>query len=57
MLKTGDADFDAVDDALAWVTVLDETTALARASAESRRELGTHGTPFSARDAYIAGAV
>ncbi|WP_134670237.1 PIN domain-containing protein [Halorussus marinus] len=54
--KSGPADFDAVDGALGWVTVVDKTPALARAAAELQNDLATSGSPLSARDAFIAGA-
>jgi predicted nucleic acid-binding protein len=54
--KSGPADFEAVDGALSWVTVIDETRDLARTAAELQNELVNGGTPLSARDAFIAGA-
>lgn len=54
--KSGPAEFDAVDDALQWLTVIDETSELARAAGELQSELQGQGEPLAARDAYIAGA-
>ena len=51
----GEADFDAVDGALEWLTVLEETGALARAAGELQDELRRRGEPLAARDAFIAG--
>lgn len=56
VFKTGPADFDAVDRALRWLTVVDETAALARAAGELQNELHERGEPLAARDAFIAGA-
>lgn len=56
VFKTGAADLDAGDGALEWVTVVDETAALARAAAELRNELRRRGEPLAARDAFVAGA-
>jgi len=56
VFKSGPADFDAVDDALEWLTVVEETPALARASAHLQNELAETGRPLAARDAFIAGA-
>jgi hypothetical protein len=56
VVETGAADFDAVDGAPEWVTVVDETAALARAAAELRNELRRRGEPLAARDAFVAGA-
>lgn len=56
VFKTGTADFDVVDEALSWVTVVDETGGLARAAGELQNELHDGGDPLAARDAFIAGA-
>lgn len=56
VFKTGPADFDAVDRSLGWLTVVDETAALARAAGELQNELHERGEPLAARDAFIAGA-
>ena len=56
VFKTGPAEFDAVDRALGWLTIVEETAALARAAGELQNELRTRGTPLAARDAFIAGA-
>jgi hypothetical protein len=55
VFKTGSADFDAVDGALEWLTVIDETAELGRSAAELQDELHRRGEPLSARDAYIVG--
>lgn len=55
VFKTGPAAFDAVDGALEWVTVIEETAAHARSAGELQDELQHRGEPLSARDAYIAG--
>jgi len=56
VFKTGPAEFDAVDGALEWLTVVEETAKLARAAGELQVELHRRGEPLAARDAYIAGA-
>jgi predicted nucleic acid-binding protein len=56
VFKTGPADFDAVERALSWLTVVDETAMLARAAAELQNDLRARGEPLAARDAFIAGA-
>jgi|GEM_PF-255491 len=56
VFKSGPADFDAVDDALRWVTPIDDAAGFARAGAALQQELLDAGTPLSARDAFIAGA-
>jgi predicted nucleic acid-binding protein len=50
VFKTGPAEFDAVDRALGWLTIVEETAALARAAGELQNELRTRGTP-NARNA------
>ena len=55
VFKTGPADFEAIDGALAWLEVVEETRSLARAAAELQDALQERGTPLGARDAYIAG--
>jgi hypothetical protein len=54
--KSGAADFDAVDDALDWLVVADESARLARDAAELLAFVASRGSPLAARDAYIAGA-
>jgi tRNA(fMet)-specific endonuclease VapC len=54
--KSGPADFDAVDGALGWLTVIDETADLARAAGELQDDLHGRGEPLAARDAFIAGS-
>lgn len=54
--KSDPADFNAIDGALGWLTIVEETRDLARAAAELQNRLANDGTPLAARDAYIAGA-
>lgn len=49
-------DFDAVDGALAWLTVVDGSAAFARCAGELQSHLHGRGEPLSARDAFIAGS-
>ena len=56
VFKSGPTDFDAVDGALGWLTVVDETPAIARAAAELQASLQETGEPLAARDAFVAGA-
>jgi tRNA(fMet)-specific endonuclease VapC len=56
IFRQGPADFDAVDAALDWLTVVDEIPGVARAGAELQNELHANGTALAARDAFIAGA-
>jgi len=56
VFKSGAADFDAVDRALGWLTVVDGTPELARAAAELQNELQARGEPLAPRDAFVAGA-
>ncbi|WP_373188926.1 PIN domain-containing protein [Halolamina sp.] len=56
LYKTGPADFDAVDEALAWLSVVDDSSGVARAAAELQAELHDAGATLAARDAFIAGA-
>ena len=56
VFKSGPTDFAAVDGALEWVTIVDETESFARAAGELQDELRRHGEPLAARDAFIAGA-
>ena len=55
VFKTGSPDLDAVDDALGWLEIVEETRASARAAAELQVSLAEAGEPLAARDAYIAG--
>lgn len=55
VFKTGSANFDAVDGALEWLTIVDETAPMARAAGDLQDELQSRGEPLAARDAYIAG--
>ena len=54
--KSGSLDLAAVDDALDWIDVVDESAVLARDAAELLDFLASRGSAFAARDAYIAGA-
>ena len=56
VFKRGAADFDAVDTALSWLTVISEVPGVARAAAELQNDLREAGAPLAARDAFIAGA-
>ena len=56
VFKSGQADFDAVDQALEWLTIVDETADLARGAGELQAALHSRGGALSARDAFIAGA-
>lgn len=56
VFKSGTADFDAVDAALEWVAVVDETRDTARTAAELQSELHQNGSVLTARDAFIAGS-
>ncbi len=56
VFKTGPAEFEAVDSALEWLSVLEDTPELARSAGELQNELHERGAPLAARDAYIAGA-
>ena len=55
VFRSGPAEFDAVDAALEWVTVVDGTRDLARTAAAFQAELHREGTALSARDALVAG--
>lgn len=55
VFKSGVADFEAVDTALDWLTVVDVTRDLARVAAELQADLRQRGDPLAARDAFIAG--
>ncbi|WP_435335911.1 PIN domain-containing protein [Haloarchaeobius sp. TZWWS8] len=55
VFRAGDADFDAVDNALEWLTVVDETAELARAAAELQNDLHSRREALAARDTFIAG--
>lgn len=55
VFRSESADFSSVDDALSWVTILDETAAFARAAAELQDRLRRRSEPLAARDAFIAG--
>lgn len=56
IFKSGSTDFDAVDAALGWATVVEENGDVARAAAELQNELHRRGNALAARDAFIAGA-
>lgn len=53
--KAGPAEFDAVDQSLSWLTIVEETASHARAAAEIQNQLHEMGEPLAARDAFIAG--
>lgn len=55
VFKSGPAEFDAVDSALEWLTIVDETAELARAAAEIQDMLHKRGNVLTARDAFMAG--
>ncbi|WP_276247897.1 PIN domain-containing protein [Haladaptatus sp. YSMS36] len=55
IFKAGPAEFDALENALKWVTVVEETASLARAAAELQNDLNQRGQALAARDAFIAG--
>lgn len=54
--KSGESDFEAVDGALNWVTIVEETAEFARSAALLQDRLQRNGDPLTARDAFIAGA-
>lgn len=56
VFKSGPADFEAVDQALAWVTIVDKIPDLGRTAAELQSDLHRRGAVLAARDAFIAGA-
>ncbi|MFB6270394.1 MAG: PIN domain-containing protein [Halobacterium sp.] len=56
VFKSGPTDLDAVDAALEWLVVVDETREFARAAAELQDATVADGTPLAARDAFVAGA-
>lgn len=55
VFKSGSSNFAAVDGALEWVSIVDETAAFARTAGELQDELRKRGEPLAARDAFIAG--
>lgn len=55
VFKSGSTNLAAVEGALEWVTVVDGTTAVARAAGELQDELRQRGQPLAARDAFVAG--
>ncbi|MFC6732253.1 PIN domain-containing protein [Haladaptatus sp. DYSN1] len=55
VFKAGPADFDALEDALEWVAVIEETANLERAAAKLQNDLHQRGQALAARDAFIAG--
>lgn len=54
--KSGAADFDAVDDALDWLVIADESVRLACDASELLAFVASRGSSLAARDAYVAGA-
>ncbi len=55
VFKSNIADFEAVDDALAWVTVVETGREVARTAAIVQNELHDAGTALAPRDAFVAG--
>ncbi len=55
VFKSGPAEFDAVDAALDWLTVIDGSAELARTAAELQAHLHEQGEVLAARDAFVAG--
>lgn len=55
VFKTGPPDLEAVDDALSWLEITEETSQTARAAVELQASLIGVGEPLAARAAYIAG--
>ena len=55
VFKSGPADFDAVDGALGWLTVLEPDETVARSAAELQNRLHERDEALAARDAFIAG--
>ncbi|WP_276274387.1 PIN domain-containing protein [Haladaptatus sp. QDMS2] len=55
VFKAGPADVDALEDALEWVAVIEETANLERAAAKLQNDLHQRGQALAARDAFIAG--
>lgn len=56
VFKAGQPDFEAVNLALSWLTVVDVTADIARSAGELQAILQRQGEPIAARDAFIAGA-
>lgn len=56
VFRSGPAEFDALDGALDWLTVVEGTPDLARSAGELQNALHRRGEPLAARDAFIAGA-
>ncbi|GAB3687535.1 hypothetical protein GCM10028857_20720 [Salinarchaeum chitinilyticum] len=56
VFKTGTTAFDDLEEALAWLDIVEETPAMARAAAELQDQLHQQGAALSARDAFIAGS-
>jgi hypothetical protein len=54
--RSGAADFDAIDDALDWLVIADESAGVARDAAELLAFVASRGSSLAARDAYVAGA-
>jgi tRNA(fMet)-specific endonuclease VapC len=55
LFKSGPPEFDAVDDALEWLAVVEDPSGIARAAAELQHELHDSGDLLAARDAFVAG--
>lgn len=56
VFKSGNTDIEAVDGALGWLHVVDETHEVARRATKLQDRLKRDGDPLNARDAFIAGA-
>ena len=55
VFRSGSTDFDAVDDALDWIQIVDASARVAREAAVLQDALRDRGDPLAARDAFIAG--
>ncbi|QLH81530.1 PIN domain-containing protein [Halosimplex pelagicum] len=55
LFKSGPPDFDAIDDALDWLAVVEDPSGIARAAAELQNQLHESGDLLAARDAFVAG--
>jgi predicted nucleic acid-binding protein len=56
VFKAGQPDFEAVNLALSWLTIVDVSADIARSAGELQAVLQRQGEPLAARDAFIAGA-
>lgn len=55
VFRSGSTDFNAVDDALDWIQIVDASARVAREAAVLQDALRDRGDPLAARDAFIAG--